>query len=119
MKKQYSIERLDKIIIVRFFGSPSFEDAKAAIHEVIEMPDNHLRLWNVSKATFEGSTQEIRDLAAFAREVLLFTSKMAIVSSHDLGFGLARVFEGSRGQENIDSQVFRHESDAIEWLLES
>lgn len=61
------------------------------------------------------SSKEIREMSA--REPFFATSsRRAIVAPDDLGFGMARMFELSRGEQAGEIRVFRTRREALAWL---
>jgi hypothetical protein len=79
-------------------------------------------LWdfcNVQKGP--DSSPEIRDAADQVAKVqdLWSGSRVAIFVTRDLDFGIARMFSAFVEGLDIDYQVFREESAALEWLSSS
>lgn len=61
------------------------------------------------------SSKEVRAMSA--REPFFSTSsRRAIVAPDDLGFGMARMFELSRGELAGEIRVFRTRREALVWL---
>ena len=116
MEKKYSIETLNKIVTVRFFEEPTILDIKNAIGEIDDQQQNNLRLWDLSQARLNLSNAELHELAVFAKTKLQQPAKVAVVVSDDLSFGVSRVYETFRGNQEIDIRVFRDQQEGLNWL---
>jgi hypothetical protein len=62
------------------------------------------------------TSTQIQELADYAKTKFSPPSRVAIVATEDLAFGLSRMYEVFRAQEMVDIEIFRHEQDAQNWL---
>lgn len=116
MKPNYSIERVDGVLVVRFKEMPTLQEISSAIGELAKTEDNCLRLWIFNKgASF--SSDEIFQIAYHHKSLQFPPSRMAVVAPTDLAYGLARMHEIYRSQDNQIQAIFRTEQEAFEWLL--
>ena len=115
MSDIYKIEIMDGICIVRFAAAPSFEQAKEAITEVSQFPESKRRIYDLSNG-LDLSTSELATLAEHGKTLFTEPSRVAIVASEDLAYGLARMESAYREDGIIDQATFRTESEALDWL---
>ncbi len=75
-------------------------------------------LWDLTRCTFEFSTEEIQAFAEAAKKssVVEPGAKLAFVVPEDLHFGQTRMFESFRQDDRIRVQVFRSMEKAVAWL---
>ena len=119
MGKCYSIEViLNDILIIRFTEKPSVEDLRDAITEISEKYKSTKRIWDLSQIDLDLTGEQLEYLSECARSAFKQPSKIAIVASKDLEFGLFRVYEVYRQDEQSTVRVFRKEADARYWLSE-
>ena len=96
------------------------EDALAAVYAEREgvLPSSYL--WDLREATIEWSTDQVREFVHWVlgnrpeRE-----SRSAIVTSTDLQFGLARMYEALTYELPVNVMVFREMDAARHWLAEA
>lgn len=116
MTQLYSINTIDGITIVRFSKQPGADDIRNSIDDVAENYPNNLRLWDFSNGGLNLTSDELRMISEHVKSKFLLSSKIAIVASEDLAFGLSREFEVYREQEQSETRIFRTEQKAMEWL---
>lgn len=117
MKPNYSIERVDGVLVVRFEETPTLQEISSAIEVLAKTEDNSLRLWVFRKdANF--SSAEIVQIANHHKSLQFPPSRMAVVAPTDLAYGLARMHEVYRSQDNQIQAIFRTEQEAFEWILQ-
>jgi hypothetical protein len=115
MLKNYSIEVVDEICVVRFFQKPTPSEALSAIDDASDIGKFQRRLWIYQEGA-DLKTDEIQKIAKHCVEIWPLPSKVAIVASDTLTFGLARMHDVYREQEGVETRVFRTEQEAIGWL---
>ena len=87
------------------------------IDEVAKLDDGHRRLWDLTKG-FSVTSNDIRQIAEYGKQVWPHPSKVAYVASDDLAFGLLRMFEAYREGDGYQTRIFRTEDEAITWFKE-
>ena len=114
MTKNYTIQILDEVSIVRFTEPPSYSDI---INTLNEFSDNEqpLRLWDLTSG-MNLTTNELISIADHGKKTLKKAAKVAIVAPSDLTFGLSRMHGVYREQDSLDANVFRSKEEAINWL---
>ncbi|MFQ5350627.1 MAG: hypothetical protein ACE5EG_09320, partial [Thermoanaerobaculia bacterium] len=75
------------------------------------------RIWYLTE-NFSFTAEEIKNIAARGRVHWPSAARVAYLAADDLTFGLLRMFEVFREQENYQTRVFREEQEALEWLQE-
>ena len=118
MAKNYLIVISNEITIIRFLKQPSSDEIRSAIDDVSENHPDKLRLWDLRKG-MDLTNTELRQLAESGKTKFMFPSKVAIVAPKDLAYGLSRIYEVYRKQEQTETRVFRTEKEALEWLKTS
>ena len=116
MEKKYSIDIIDEVTIIRFGEEPDMIDIRNSIDDVAALKQKALRLWNFSKGSLNLTSTQIQELADYAKTKFSPPSRVAIVATEDLAFGLSRMYEAFRAQEMVDIEIFRNEQDAHNWL---
>jgi len=117
MKNIYSVELINGITVIRFNNKPETQDVIDASDEAAKVDKNGLRLWDFSKG-LDVSANALEKIADHVKSIPFSPSKIAIFAPDDLTFGLARVHEVYRHQENQEYRAFRTEQEAIDWLLQ-
>jgi len=117
MEKSYLIEISEGITVIRFIRKPEFNEILEAINEASTIDEYNLRLWDM-RAGLDLSNEEIDKIARHGKAVWRTPSKAAVVAPNDLAFGLIRMFEVHREQEEHLTRAFRTEKEAIKWLKE-
>jgi len=125
---KWTIKWLDslKYVQVELFGIFSLADARFASSEIVENTNwkngdsilidiTKLDMSNARSCHIEWMTRMMEPLDAE-----IGTSKIAVVGSSDIQFGLARQFQTlAEGHTSAIIRAFRRASDAIEWLTNS
>ena len=77
-------------------------------------------VWDFTKAQFEFSTSDVKKLAKFIQihQPSLPPSKMAFVADDDYIFGLSRMFEAHRHDQQTQIMVFKNIETAINWITD-
>ena len=117
MDKCFKTELIDGITTTTFFRRPDLSEVKAAIDEALTTGDCRLRLWEL-KEGIDLSYEEIETIAEYAKRYLPVPSKGTIIVNDDYSFGLMRVHDVHREQEQHETRVYRSKEDAIKWLKE-
>ena len=114
MAEEYLIENSNGIARVIFHSKPTLNAVKAATDEFYEKAPYEKRLWDLSGLDL--STKEIIAIARHRRPVTAKPSKIALLGSNDLAYGVLRQFVAHSAPESSPTQVFRNEKEAIAWL---
>ena len=117
MNAKYTIFKYKKIIKISFTEIPDAEDVIDTTIEVAKLEKNELRLWNFQKGV-NFTSAELLKIADSAKIMNFPPSKIAILVPNKLSFGLARMHEVFREEDNQSSHVFETEQEALDWLLE-
>ena len=66
------------------------------------------------------SSVELKQIADMgkSRDAASTNSRIAVLVSSDLNFGISKIYEAHRESDNHEVRVFRSESDALAWLTE-
>ncbi len=77
-----------------------------------------LRLWDFSQSHLALSSEDIREVVAFAQSSKFLPKKVAIFAPDDLSFGLSRIYSTLLEDQSSDTEVriFRDGSEARSWL---
>ena len=118
MASKYTIESSQGITTVRFSLAPGEEVLRSAIDELADHYQNDLRLWDFSIFGLSLSNSQLEKLAEYGKRRFTNPSRVAIVASEDLTFGLSRMYEVYREEDRLQFKVFRTELEARQWLLE-
>ena len=113
----FTINVSNGILTVLFSQEPSKEDIHNAL---IETSKNHTvtkRLWDFSEIKFNLSQNQLQDIAEFAKNLFIQPSKVAMVASSDLSFGVSRIYEVFREDNQTEVKVFRKIEDGRRWLM--
>jgi hypothetical protein len=116
MNKLYRIEKIGDITAVRFTHKPGLEDIRMSIDEAASISTSGLRLWDYSHCGWDLTSSQLQKLAEYAKTKFSPPSKVALVATKDLSFGISRIYEAFRKQEGLEIEVFRSGQDALNWL---
>jgi hypothetical protein len=103
-------------------GGISLDDVRVTLEEAYQHPDfrpEAAAIWDLTDATVEIPTEEVRHLADFVSKLVgdTATGRVALLVSEDLEFGMARMYESIlRGQSSKPIMVFRDRKEADRWL---
>ncbi len=75
-----------------------------------------LRLYDLTVSGFSLSTEQLNLLADYGKAQAFPPSKVALLVSNDLAFGLSRMFNVFREDDISEHSVFSDEQRAREWL---
>ncbi len=112
----YQIESKDGITTIRFSTNPGLDDICKAIDDVVENHQSPLRAWDFSNG-FNLTDAELKKLAAYGKSKFSIPSKVAVIASNDLAYGVARVHDVYREDGFLEQQIFRTEQEARAWLM--
>ena len=116
MEKNYTVEVVDDVTVVRFFIKPGPDEIRMLIDEVAAISASGLRLWDLSADGWDLTTEKLEEIADYAKIKFLPPSKVAIVAPKDLSYGISKVYEAFRRQEGLEIEIFRSEQKALNWL---
>jgi len=117
MAKNYFIEISDGITSITFTMNPELTEIIDAINEAFKTDQTHLRLWDLS-AGLDLTNEQLKEIAEYAKIKWHTPSKVALVAPNDLSYGLLRMFEVYRGEEQHKIMVYRSKQEALKWLKE-
>ena len=115
MDERYSIEQAGGITTIRLRRRLSLEEMLAVVDEVAARDISSRRLWDLTR-NLKFTGEEMRAIAARGRERWPGAARVAYLAADDLSFGLLRMFEVFREQDNYETRVFRDEAEARQWL---
>ncbi len=121
MPTKYSFS--DRIITLRLSGSYSTDDLKEAVSQSLvdpSCPHDPRILFDQRETTSlrERSVQDVRDMADFlAGKGGAFGSRLAMVTSDALGFGMMRMGSVFAESGGLEARVFTDVAEAKSWLL--
>ena len=118
MDKIYSLETKDGITSIRFSKTPEMTDLVVIIDYLSENNLYERRLWDLNPCGLNLNINQLQEIALYGKSKFRKPSKLAIVASDDLTYGLSRVFEVHREEELVKTKVFRAEQEARTWLME-
>ena len=94
------------------------DDVRAAIEDMARMEPCSLRLWDFSAVQSSLSVQQLRGLALLGKSKSYPPSKVALVATQTVHYGLLRMYTVFRQDETSDHRVFRTVEEARSWLKE-
>jgi hypothetical protein len=84
-----------------------------------DIPPAHMEFIDLSelKRTDVEATS-LREAATTFRglDTTVFETRVAILATSDVAFGLARMYQSFRGDSTVEFEVFRDRAAALEWL---
>lgn len=101
--------------MIRYTVLPDYDDMASALNNITVQDNNRRRMW-VFEAGFKLPNEDLERIATYANQTLEAPSKSAVVCADDLGYGLLRILEAHRDQEDHTIRVFRNEIEARTWL---
>ena len=117
MSNTHLITHKNGITIIKFLVTPSLDDIKQIIDEIVQGYPYEKRLWDLSEIKFDLSLNEIKLISEYGKSKFTKTNKLAIYATNDLAFGEMRQFEVYREEEGkVIPRVFRTKQEAISWL---
>ncbi len=96
-----------------------FVDFFTALAERSDIPPAHRELIDLSELErTDVETASLRKTASTFRSLdeTVFESRVAILATSDVAFGLARMYLSFRGDSTVELEVFRGRAAALEWL---
>ncbi len=113
----FTIFKEGELTVTRFRSQVRFEDVLTAIVESESFHDALFEIWDLSYTGITFTSDQMASFAERARRKRRRPLKTAIVAHDDLSFGLSRVYSVHREQPGNETQVFRDEALAREWLV--
>ena len=111
------INHSEGITEIKFLVSPTLEQVKLIIDDIVENYPYEKRLWDLSEIQFDFTTNEIQQIAEYGKNKFTKPNKLAVFAIDDLSFGEMRQFEVYREEEGKAlPRAFRNKQEAIEWL---
>lgn len=113
-------EQESAIAIATCSGVLRLDDALQGAAALWETPGwtGSLAAWDFRAAEFDVSSSDVRRIAQFIldNQPTPPPSKMAFITSREVDFGMARMFEAYRDDSGTAFQIFRDYDEAIGWL---
>lgn len=118
MPLELDLESVPSVAIGRIHGPWTLSELKDAATQMwSSLESSHRRiLWDLEGARLEIDNEEIRQLAEFVKRGAPPDKKVAFVATGDLEFGIARMFDAYRKEDNSRTRVFRDREIALAWL---
>lgn len=115
MSAAVRVELNGGVTMIRLLKRLDLEALLAELDEIAQAYRNNRRLWDLSD-TFRYTNEEVRRIAAHGRVIWPGSARVAYLAEDDLAYGLLRMFEVYRKQENYQTKVFRKKPAAMAWL---
>ncbi len=118
MPPQIKITPKDNYVKVKITGPFTLQDI-FDITEKISDGEKFLynrRVFDLREAEGDFVAEEMKILAEKCRNLDQEYSRIALLGSDDLSFGLMRMYQVLREQKNTDISVFRNKNKALEWV---
>lgn len=96
-----------------------FVDFALKLVECSDIPPARKELWDLSGLErTDVETASLRETASTFRDrdKTVFETRVAILATSDVAFGLARMYQSFRGDSTVELEVFRGRAAALEWL---
>ena len=117
----YEIDEQRNLVRLSFVGRIVMEDVVSHMHRLLS--DGRFRkglntLFDLTGAELDVQSSEVWELSRFVESIqdVRGACRWAVIASDDTHFGMARMFQMIAGEMMIKTEVFRNESDAMEWL---
>ena len=119
MATEFTITQICVVAKIKIIGQPTFEDIMKISMALVENGkfSRTLRLWDLQECQMNLTTGELKEIGSYNKKFEDPHSRVAIVATSDLNFGLARIHQVFRESEHTLVNVFRNEVAAMEWLL--
>jgi len=117
MSTDFTFERNGDITKIRLHRQLTLDEILNVVDEIAQSDISNRRLWDLTDY-FNFESDEIAKIAERGRTHWPSSSRVAYIAADPLSFGLLRMFEVYREQENYETRVFREEQDALKWLME-
>ena len=115
MSEDFLVEHRDGVDIVRILRTLSFEATLRALDEIVNHVSADRRMWVLSEH-MTLTSKEITEISARARDRWPLASRVALVASDDLAYGILRMYATYREDATLNNRVFRDEDAALAWL---
>ena len=123
MVKHRTVDR-DGLIVTRFSGIHTFQDATKALDELIVLSKDRREIYEIVlndediKLDFKKEEEQLLIRKVQSTFSQFDKGALAVVANSDLIFGLSRMLEVSIQNERIAVAVFRSEALARKWIKE-
>lgn len=124
MKRQRQAEK-DGLIVTHFGGLHTYDNAKEALEELPLINHNKKQIYEIvindDDIKLDFSREEEQHLIDKVKSIFgkFERGALAIVTNHDLVFGLSRMLEMTIENEQIVVSLFRTEDSARKWIQEA
>lgn len=119
MPTQFTITYEKEVAIIKIIGEPTLQDFRD-IFEKLSLDGKFAyscRLWDLRECLLTLSSQDMQRIADRGKRAEANHAKVAILATHDITFGVSRMHQVFRESELTEVSVFRHEAEAMVWLL--
>jgi hypothetical protein len=119
MSVEIKVTPKNNMVIVQITGRITLQDL-APLTEKITDGKKYLysrRLYDFRKCEIDLSTEEMNLYAKKTMQLDQEYSKIALLVSGELTYGLSRMYQVFRDQDNTDIKVFRDEDKAMDWII--
>ena len=117
----YEIDEARGLVRLAFVGRVVLDDVVAHMNGLLA--DERFRrgmdaLIDLRGATLDAKSDDVWELGRFVESIQERRGPClwAVIATDDTHFGMARMFQMIAGKLLIRTEVFRHETDAMEWL---
>jgi len=111
----YTLERRGTMILVRFGVPPKIQEVMRAMEDVAKLGRFERRLWTMEQG-IGFSAEDLMTIAEQSRQLFPYPFIVAMVTPDGFSFGLTRLYETNRGEENLAIRSFTREEEALAWL---
>ena len=114
-ENDFVIETSEGITAIRVGRLLNLSEYLELVDVVAESGPERRRLWELTDC-FALEPEEIEMIASRGRVHWTAAARVAYVAADDVSFGLLRMFEVYREQDDYQTKVFREEKSALAWL---
>ncbi len=116
---RFEIEEYEKYVKLTGYGIATLEDCKKLIRAISKDGAyvSARRLYDLNECKLRLTSDDMKSLADLAKPLDPSQSRIAVVASEDLNYGLARMHAVFREHDNFSIRAFRDEDEAIRWLV--
>lgn len=101
MSSNFVVEEQDGITTIRLARQLSLEELLRVLDDVTKLGTSNRRIWDATRH-FNFTADEVRSIANHGRILWPSAARVGYVAEDDLTFGLVRMFEVFREQENYE-----------------
>lgn len=117
MAKNYTIEMVDSIAVIRYTQATGIDDIAASIDDAAANYQHELRLWDLRQLILKFSFQELMNFATQSKYRFKANTKVAFLVPTEYEFDLIHMYGIYIAKKEVEHQVFYSEEEARNWLL--